>query len=103
MCLPSEAQLFKKRKAASSRTATEELASGKDRAPKPRTPKGTPMFYEVFDGDTVYMDVIDPVWVFPKGRKAGKDREDAPPENLSEKHVAKIQKTAGIWRISENI
>jgi hypothetical protein len=27
----------------------------------------------VFDGDTVYMDVIDPVWVFPKGRKAGKD------------------------------
>ena len=73
MCLPSEAQLFRKRKAASSGTATEELASGKDRPSKPRTPKGTPMFYEVFDGDTVYMDVIDPVWVFPKGRKAGKD------------------------------
>ena len=30
------------------------------------------MFYEVFDGDTVYMDVIDPVWVFPKGRKAAR-------------------------------
>ena len=73
MCLPSQAQLFKKRKATSSGAAGQELAAGKDRAQKPRVPKGTPMFYEVFDGDTVYMDVIDPVWVFPKGRKAGKD------------------------------
>lgn len=73
MCLPSEAQLFKRNKAASSGTAAEEFASGKDRPSKPRKASGTPMFYEVFDGDTVFMDVIDPVWVFPKGRKAGKD------------------------------
>ena len=35
----------------------------------PKTPKGTPMRYQVEDGDTVFFDNIDPVWVFPKGKK----------------------------------
>lgn len=39
-------------------------------AQKVREPKGTPMYYTVTDqGDTVYLDSIDPVWIFPKGRK----------------------------------
>ena len=70
MCLPSEAQWYRLRRSrAKSETASTEHVE-KDRPPKPRKVTGTPMFYEVFDGDTVYMDVIDPVWVFPKGRKA---------------------------------
>lgn len=39
------------------------------RAQKPRKVTGTPMYYEVMDGDTVLMDALDPVWIFPKGRK----------------------------------
>ena len=66
LCLPSEAQLFRSRKKAS---ASKEASEEKDRPVKPRKPVGTPMFYEVFDGDTVYMDAIDPVWVFPRGRR----------------------------------
>lgn len=34
-----------------------------------KTPKGTPMRYQVEDGDTVFFDNIDPVWVFPKGKR----------------------------------
>ena len=30
---------------------------------------GVPMYYEVIDGDTTFMDVLDPVWIFPKGRR----------------------------------
>ena len=37
-----------------------------------------------------------------KGRQAGQHGEETPPENLTELHTAKIQKTAWIWRISEN-
>lgn len=33
------------------------------------TVSGTPMFYEVIDGDTLFVDSLDPVWVFPKGRR----------------------------------
>ena len=34
---------------------------------------GYPMFYRVDEkGDTVYMDSLDPVWIFPKGKKMGK-------------------------------
>ena len=76
LSLPCEAQWYKlrrsKSKEATEKSSSEDTAdasSGVDRPHKPRVPKGTPMFYEVFDGDTVYMDVIDPVWVFPKGRK----------------------------------
>lgn len=35
----------------------------------PKTPKGTPMRYQVEDGDTMFFDNIDPVWVFPKGKR----------------------------------
>ena len=34
-----------------------------------RPVRGTPMRYEVIDGDTVFVDVLDPIWVFPKGRR----------------------------------
>ena len=31
---------------------------------------GTPMYYEVTpQGDTVFLDTLDPVWIFPKGRR----------------------------------
>ncbi|MBO4671024.1 MAG: DUF4294 domain-containing protein [Bacteroidales bacterium] len=32
-------------------------------------PKGFPMYYEVHQGDTIYFDTLDPIWVFPRGRK----------------------------------
>ena len=32
--------------------------------------RGVPMYFEIIEGDTVFFDVLDPVWVFPKGRKA---------------------------------
>lgn len=41
----------------------------RDRAPKAKKVKGYPMFYEVVEGDTVYMDVLDPVWCFPRGKR----------------------------------
>ncbi|MBQ9549165.1 MAG: DUF4294 domain-containing protein [Bacteroidales bacterium] len=34
-----------------------------------RRPSGYPMYYEVHDGDTTFFDNIDPVWVFPRGRR----------------------------------
>lgn len=35
-----------------------------------RKPTGTPMYYQVLpDGDTTFIDSIDPVWCFPKGRR----------------------------------
>ena len=41
-------------------------------AQKLRKPKGTPMYYEVTpEGDTVFMETLDPVWILPRGRKAG--------------------------------
>ncbi|MCR5561332.1 MAG: DUF4294 domain-containing protein [Bacteroidales bacterium] len=70
LCLPSEAQWYRLRRSAEEKNpAAAADAAGRDRPHKPQVPEGTPMFYEVFDGDTVYMDVIDPVWVFPRGRK----------------------------------
>lgn len=34
-----------------------------------RKVRGTPMYFQVTEeGDTVFIDSIDPVWVFPKGR-----------------------------------
>ncbi|MCR5548598.1 MAG: DUF4294 domain-containing protein [Bacteroidales bacterium] len=32
------------------------------------TPKGVPMFFIVEDGDTTYVDVLEPVWCLAKGR-----------------------------------
>ena len=34
-----------------------------------KKPKGFPMYYEVHDGDTTYFDTLDPIWVFPRGRR----------------------------------
>ena len=34
-----------------------------------RHPKGEPMYYEVTpQGDTVFMETLEPIWVFPRGR-----------------------------------
>ena len=35
--------------------------------------KGGYLAYRVEDGDTVYFDTIDPVWIFARGNKKGKD------------------------------
>ena len=38
-------------------------------AQRVRRPSGTPMYFAVTEeGDTTFLDSIDPVWVFPKGR-----------------------------------
>ena len=35
-----------------------------------RPVRGTPMYFEVDpQGDTVFMETLDPVWIFPKGRR----------------------------------
>jgi len=35
----------------------------------PKKVKGTPMYFEVLEnGDTMFFDSIDPIWVFPKGK-----------------------------------
>ena len=34
-----------------------------------KKPSGYPMYYEAHDGDTTFFDTIDPIWVFPRGRK----------------------------------
>jgi hypothetical protein len=35
-----------------------------------RVVRGTPMYFELDEhGDTVFMETLDPVWIFPKGRK----------------------------------
>lgn len=34
-----------------------------------RRPKGEPMYFEVHNGDTVFMETLDPVWCFPRGRR----------------------------------
>lgn len=38
-------------------------------AQKVRKVTGTPMYYQVIDGDTTFIDALDPVWIFPRGRK----------------------------------
>lgn len=38
-------------------------------AQRVRRPSGTPMYFAVTEeGDTTFLDSIDPVWIFPKGR-----------------------------------
>ena len=40
------------------------------RAQRRRPVKGTPMYFEVTpEGDTVFMETLDPVWILPKGKK----------------------------------
>ena len=35
--------------------------------------KGGYLTYKVENGDTVYFDTIDPVWIFARGKKSNKD------------------------------
>ena len=46
---------------------TQEGLDAVRRASRPLT--GTPMEFRVEDGDTTFLDVLDPIWVFPRGRR----------------------------------
>jgi len=53
---------------AQSETARESLREARRQARRPVT--GTPMYFELDEkGDTVFMETLDPVWIFPKGRR----------------------------------
>ena len=46
-------------------------AKAREMAREARRPvRGTPMYFELDEqGDTVFMETLDPVWIFPKGRR----------------------------------
>lgn len=74
LCIPSEAQLFKSRRKKAQKEQTEQRAEASEGQTGVRRVSGVPMFYEIIDGDTVFVDAIDPVWCFPKGyRPQGTD------------------------------
>ena len=53
---------------AQSREARQEAREAVERAR--RVVRGTPMYFELDEqGDTVFMETLDPVWIFPKGRR----------------------------------
>ena len=53
---------------AQSETAREALREAQ--AESRRVVRGTPMYFELDEhGDTVFMETLDPVWIFPKGRR----------------------------------
>lgn len=45
------------------------LISGGPVRAQPRPRSGGMMYYEVHQGDTIFMETLEPVWCFPKGRK----------------------------------
>ena len=48
--------------------AREALQEARQQARRPV--RGTPMYFELDEqGDTVFMEALDPVWIFPKGRR----------------------------------
>ena len=53
---------------AQSEAAQETLRAARQQSRRPVT--GTPMYFELDEkGDTVFMETLDPVWIFPKGRR----------------------------------
>ena len=53
---------------AQSGTVQSALREARRQARRPVT--GTPMYFELDErGDTVFMETLDPVWIFPKGRR----------------------------------
>lgn len=53
---------------AQTETARETLRAAQQQSRLPVT--GTPMYFELDEhGDTVFMETLDPVWIFPKGRR----------------------------------
>ena len=53
---------------AQSETARETLREARQQSRRPVT--GTPMYFELDEkGDTVFMETLDPVWIFPRGRR----------------------------------
>lgn len=69
LCIPSEAQLFRSRRKKAQKEQTEQREAAAEGQTGVRKVSGVPMFYEVIDGDTVFVDAIDPVWCFPRGYK----------------------------------
>jgi len=53
---------------AQSETARETFREARQQQRRPV--RGTPMYFELDEhGDTVFMETLDPVWIFPKGRR----------------------------------
>ena len=53
---------------AQSEAATDALKEARTQTRRPL--RGTPMYFELdAQGDTVFMETLDPVWIFPKGRR----------------------------------
>ena len=53
---------------AQSEAAQEALRAARQQSRRPVT--GTPMYFELDEkGDTVFMETLDPVWIFPKGKR----------------------------------
>ena len=53
---------------AQTETARETLREARQQSRRPVT--GVPMYFELdAQGDTVFMETLDPVWIFPKGRR----------------------------------
>ena len=56
------------RACAQSEVAREALRDARSESRRPV--RGTPMYFELDErGDTVFMESLDPVWIFPKGRR----------------------------------
>ena len=76
---PAGAQSRRERRKAAQEQKTEQSAMQEARQEIARQAErevkvsGYPMFFRVDEkGDTVYMDTLDPVWIFPKGKKVAK-------------------------------
>ncbi len=68
LMLPAALLLTGGRAAAQSETALETLREA--HAQNRRVVRGEPMYFERDEnGDTVFMETLDPVWIFPKGRR----------------------------------
>ena len=53
---------------AQSQLARETMREAREQQRRPV--RGTPMYFELDEhGDTVFMETLDPVWIFPKGRR----------------------------------
>ena len=68
LMLPAALLLTGRQAAAQSETALETLREA--HAQNRRVVRGEPMYFERDEnGDTVFMETLDPVWIFPKGRR----------------------------------
>lgn len=49
-------------------SAQQDVREAVQRAQQKRKVTGVPMYYEVIDGDTTFVEMLDPIWVFPRGK-----------------------------------